>query len=246
MNKRLRIFAGPNGSGKTSLYTYLTTQHYFQPYFYINADVIYNELITTGFSVSNWPIVLEKEVIIEYFKNSTFSLHLDIDEVSEGLSVKDNSLSWNKSEQRITYVCAALADYLRHAMLQSNSSFSCETVFSHVSKLEFMKDAKSQGYKVYLYFISTEQPLINIDRIQNRVDQGGHSVPDEKICSRYYRTMDNLLSAVRLADKAYLFDNSGIEDGKMFQNFAEIQRGEVSLLTDTTPAWFEEYILNRL
>ena len=138
-------------------------------------------------------------MIIEYFKNSTFSQHLDINEISKGLEVKDNSLSWNRPEQQISYVCAALADYLRYVMLQSNSSFSCETVFSHESKLDFMTDAKSLGYKVYLYFISTELPLINIDRIYNRVEQGGHSVPEEKIRSRYYRTMDNLLTAVRLA-----------------------------------------------
>lgn len=150
MNKRLRIFAGPNGSWKTSLYTYLTTQHYFQPYYYINADVVYKELITTGFSVSNWPIILEKDVILEYFKNSTFSQHLELDEISEALHIKDNNLSWKGSDQHITYFCAALADYLRYAMLQSNSSFSCETVFSHKSKLEFMADAKSKGYKVYL------------------------------------------------------------------------------------------------
>jgi predicted ABC-type ATPase len=246
MNKRLRIFAGPNGSGKTSLYTYLTTQHYFQPYFYINADLIYNELITTGFSVSNWPIVLKKNVIIEYLIKSSFLQHLDIDEISKGLCVKDNSLSWNRSEELLTYISAALADYVRYAMLQSNSSYSCETVFSHESKLKFMADAKTLGYKVYLYFISTEQPLINIDRIQNRVDQGGHSVPEKKIWSRYYRTMDNLLSAIRLADKAYLFDNSSIESGKMFQNFAEIHKGDISLLSDTAPAWFNTYILDKL
>jgi predicted ABC-type ATPase len=109
-----------------------------------------------------------------------------------------------------------------------------------------MADAKTLGYKVYLYFISTEQPLINIDRIQNRVDQGGHSVPEKKIWSRYYRTMDNLLSAIRLADKAYLFDNSSIESGKMFQNFAEIHKGDISLLSDTAPAWFNTYILDKL
>jgi predicted ABC-type ATPase len=189
---------------------------------------------------------LEKDVILEYFKNSTFSQHLELDEISEALHIKDNNLSWKGSDQHITYFCAALADYLRYAMLQSNSSFSCETVFSHKSKLEFMADAKSKGYKVYLYFISTQQPLINIDRIHNRVEQGGHSVPEEKINSRYYRTMDNLLAAVRLADKAYLFDNSGIETGKIFQNFAVVQNGEISMLADTAPVWFEEYILSRL
>lgn len=58
--------------------------------------------------------------------------------------------------------------------------------------------------------------------------------------------MENLLSAVKLADETYLFDNSGIEVDDVFENFALIQKEEISLLADTAPAWFEEYILKRL
>ena len=50
--KRLRIFADPNGSGKSSLYTYLVAQGYFTPYFYINADQIALSL-QKGFSIAN-------------------------------------------------------------------------------------------------------------------------------------------------------------------------------------------------
>lgn len=246
MTKRLRIFAGPNGSGKTSLYTYLSTQQYFHPYYYINADVIYKELTTTGFSISNWPIILEKEALLGFLRNSSFSKHLNQNEIADGLWIHNKIITWKSSIDHLTYLCAALADYLRKVMLLSESSFSCETVFSHESKLAFMEDAKAQGYFIYLYFISTEAPLINIDRINNRVEQGGHSVPQDKIESRYYRTMENLLPAIRLADKSYLFDNSGIEAGKVFHNFAEVHKGEISLLTDSAPAWFEDYILKKL
>jgi len=42
----------------------------------------------------------------------------------------------------------------------------------------------------------------------NRVETGGYSVPDEKIISRYSRTMNNLFEALKISDKAYIFDNS--------------------------------------
>lgn len=58
--------------------------------------------------------------------------------------------------------------------------------------------------------------------------------------------MKKLLPAIRLADKSYLFDNSGIGAGKVFHNFAEVQDGEISLLSDSAPAWFEEYFLKKL
>ncbi len=86
------------------------------------------------------------------------------------------------------YIQSAMADYLRSRMLHAPSSFACETVFSHESKLAFLSDARANGFKTYLYFISTEKPLINIDRVQVRTELGGHSVPREKIESRYWRT----------------------------------------------------------
>lgn len=52
INKRLRIFARPNGSGKSDLYRFLIETKYFTPYFYINSDEIAHEL-PTGFSIIN-------------------------------------------------------------------------------------------------------------------------------------------------------------------------------------------------
>ncbi len=41
--------------------------------------------------------------------------------------------------------------------------------------------------------------------------QGGHTVPIDKILSRYTRSIANLTAAIRLADRVYIYDNS-IED----------------------------------
>ena len=37
---------------------------------------------------------------------------------------------------------------------------------------------------------------------------GGHSVPVDKIISRYVRSMANLSGAIQLADRVYVYDNS--------------------------------------
>jgi predicted ABC-type ATPase len=41
--------------------------------------------------------------------------------------------------------------------------------------------------------------------------EGGHSVPIEKIVSRYARAMANLEPFIGLCDRAYVFDNSADE-----------------------------------
>lgn len=242
--KRLRIFAGPNGSGKSVLYKYLLSQHYFNKYFYINADDIAKGL-HNGFSFSNWPIEISEESFYKYLENNSFNTILDSSDLKKALSINDSVFMWNGKEENLSYVSAFIADYLRNQFLYSDSSFSCETVFSHPSKIEFIKKAKQHGFKIYLYFIATRNPVINLDRVANRVQSGGHDVPSEKISSRYYRCLENLYEAIKCCDKVFLFDNSEAKTDLSYNNFAEIVNGECKIISNSIPEWFIEYVYNK-
>lgn len=243
--KRLRIFAGPNGSGKSVLYKYLLSQHYFNKYFYINADDITKGL-SNGFSFSNWPVEISEDSFYNYLEKSTFNKILNSTDLKSALTIKDSVFTWNGKNENLTYVSAFIADYLRNQFLDSDSSFSCETVFSHPSKIDFIKKAKEHDFKIYLYFIATRNPAINLDRVANRVQSGGHNVPSEKINSRYYRCLDNLYEAIKCCDKVFLFDNSEAKSDLSYNNFAEIVNGECRIISDSIPEWFIEYVYNRI
>ena len=105
-----------------------------------------------------------------------------------------------------------------------------------------MKKAKSKGFKVYLYFVSLADPELNKHRVQTRVAQGGHPVAEVKIRERYYRTMNNLFDALKIADTAYLFDNSAGEPNM----FAVKKHGEVVIMSDYIPKWFKTYFIDVL
>ncbi len=75
-------------------------------------------------------------------------------------------------------------------------------------KLAFLKKVKENNYKADLYFIATENPEINIARVKTRIAQRGHSVNTEIIRERYFRSFENLKSAVPLSNRAFVFDNS--------------------------------------
>ncbi|MBQ6781679.1 MAG: hypothetical protein IJP62_10700 [Treponema sp.] len=227
--KRLRIFAVSNGSGKSVLYKYLLSQHYFNKYFYINADDITKGL-SNGFSFSNWPVEISEDSFYKYLETSSFNTILNSADLKKTLSINDSVFMWNGKNENLTYVSAFIADYLRNQFLYSDSSFSCETVFSHPSKIDFIKLAKHHGFKIYLYFIATRNPVINLDRVANRVQSGGHDVPSEKISSRYYRCLDNLYEAIKCSDKVFLFDNSEAKTGLSYNNFAEIMNGECRII----------------
>ncbi len=101
-----------------------------------------------------------------------------------------------------------LADEQRERCLAEGIDFSFETVMSHESKVEFMQRARLAGYDVLLFFIATEDPLLNVSRVKTRVAMGGHSVPVEKILQRYYRTLDLLPDAMVASTSCRVFDNS--------------------------------------
>ena len=102
------------------------------------------------------------------------------------------------------------ADARRSACLQAGRSFVSETVFSHPSKLDLMRQAREAGFAVVLLVVCVSDPRQLIARVAQRVAEGGHAVPAERILARYPRTLQLLREAMGLADLALLYDTSGV------------------------------------
>jgi len=96
----------------------------------------------------------------------------------------------------------------REAALAQGRDHAFETVMSHPSHIDYMKEAASAGFEVRLYFVATEDPVINLDRVGNRVVRGGHDVPADRIVGRYHRCSANLPDAIAAATHCEIFDNS--------------------------------------
>lgn len=94
---------------------------------------------------------------------------------------------------------------------------------------------RASGYRTYLYFVATEDPEININRVRNRVAAGGHPVPTEKIVQRYGRCLALLQAAVAASNRAYIFDNSGAD----LLLLAEVTDGtDLEFKVEEIPDWF--------
>ena len=134
-----------------------------------------------------------------------------------------------------SYQAASIAERLRNELLEQGRSFCFETVFSHPSKIDFVGKAKALGYEVIIVFVHLSTAELNKARITQRVEEGGHTVPEDKVVSRIPRTMQNIKTALSLADKAYLLDNSDYI--KPFQLVAKIDQGQVTTTSTTLPDW---------
>lgn len=111
---------------------------------------------------------------------------------------------------------------------------------SHPSKIEFLRESKSLGYKNYLYFIATESPIINIERVKQRVKLGGHPVAEEKIKNRYYQSLQNLKAITRNTYRTFIFDNS-----KEPTLILEVFKGQnVTYYQDEIPHWVDKYLMS--
>ncbi len=238
--KRMRVFAGPNGSGKTTIVKSLQSEIPFGVY--VNADDIESLLKESKVLLFNaYQLTINQSELQSFFKKSQFApIKRNEPDLWSKLSVAENVLHIHTKVD--SYLAADLSEFIRQQLLSNDISFTYETVMSHESKIAFLKEAKEKGYRVYLYFVATEDPEINISRVNIRVAQHGHSVEPEVIKNRYYKSLHQLKAAVKKSDRAYIWDNSAA----VSLLIAEITDGvDVKIIdTDKVPNWFVKYLAN--
>ncbi len=105
---------------------------------------------------------------------------------------------WNS--KRSILKAAKYAAKRRYKCLKNNESIIFETVFSSDEKIDYIKKAKDLGYFVRLFFIATDSPTINAERVAQRVLKGGHDVPITKIIARYAKSITNGALALTIVD----------------------------------------------
>lgn len=236
---RLRMFAGPNGSGESTIKDVINKELLGV---YINPDDIEKEIKEYGFiEFSNYGFETNKEEVLEFFYNSTLLKSVDLLEEAWLLKYSDNKLIFSSVEIN-SYFASVCGDLIRKKLLEARKSFTFETVMSSYDKVDLLKLSKKLGYRNYLYYIATSDPVVNISRVKNRVTFGGHSVPEDKIISHYYRSLNYLQDAVRLSDRAYIFDNSSCERTWI----CEVTDGRaVDMKVDVAPKWVYDYLLDK-
>ena len=135
----------------------------------------------------------------------------------------------------------AWADREREELMRASRSFVTETAFSHASRLALIAQARSLGYEVVLYALCTDEPRKLLQRVNQRVREGGHAIPSHKVLERYPRTLDNFRRAVRMADLAFLLDAVEAHEGGP-RLVASVVMGQMHLHTVLRPRWVEKVL----
>lgn len=174
---------------------------------------------------------------------TTVTERLRVERWSEGVEylnpdevARDRFGDWNSREAVLS--AARWTDARREELLQAGQGIAFETVLSTDAKVDFIGRAKQAGYFVRVFFIGTSDPRINAARVAGRVMAGGHTVPIEKIVSRYVRSLANLAPMIRLADRVYVYDNS--VDGDDARLCARTEGGHLRKIYAVLPQWVDD------
>jgi predicted ABC-type ATPase len=140
---------------------------------------------------------------------------------------------WN--DDKAVLAAANFAQTQREKCLSEFKSMAFESVLSAHDKIDFIRRAKEAGFFVRLFFVGTDDPAINAARIAKRVLEGGHSVPIAKIIERHSKSIANCAVAAKIADRAYIYDNS--IDHREPQLLFRSVNGQIHKLYDHPNSW---------
>ena len=146
----------------------------------------------------------------------------------------------SENPEGLSYHAATLAAKIREDLISQGVSFCFETVFSHESKIDFLAQAKANGYTVILIYIHLFDSSLNEARVKQRISEGGHSVPIEKIHSRIPRTLKLIKTALSIVDEARILDNSSKDNP--FQQVIVMKSGHYETKSDSSPEWARDLI----
>lgn len=93
-----------------------------------------------------------------------------------------------------------------------DENFAFETTLSGLAYARRVRLWREAGYHVTLFFLSLPNPQMAIDRVAERVRQGGHDVPSDVIRRRFAAGLGNFEQVYRDAVDAWaIYDNAGDE-----------------------------------
>jgi predicted ABC-type ATPase len=116
-------------------------------------------------------------------------------------------------------------------------SFHMETTLPGAAIIKQIREARSHGFLVHLYFVGVDDVKVAIERVHLRMAQGGHGIGDKFILKRYYQLNANLRRILPLCDAAILFDNT-----VRFRQIAILENKRLLDCDRDLPYWFIDLI----
>jgi predicted ABC-type ATPase len=160
LQPRFRLFAGPNGSGKTFFFKHLKSRGLIATEIYVSADKIEADLKKNpAFNFNAYRVKVSDSEFKQYIlSDGLFASKINDISFIKAIQIDGGILNIKLTKSKInSYHASFIATYLVNKLLLTGQSFCFETVMSHISKVDLLLYAKKQGIKhtFILYLLTT-------------------------------------------------------------------------------------------
>ena len=114
--------------------------------------------------------------------------------------------------------------------LAKGINFTQETTLSGSRILKTIKRARELDYFIRLYYVGVNSADESMKRIRNRVEKGGHDIPEQDVKRRYNKRFEDLVNILPYCNEVKFYDN---ENG--FVEKAEYKNGELITKSKSIP-----------
>jgi predicted ABC-type ATPase len=116
--------------------------------------------------------------------------------------VKANAAAWHEGRRLLERAIAERKD------------FAFETTLGGSTMPGLLADAAAQGFEVRVWYVGLASPDLHMERVRNRVQAGGHDIPESSIRRRWRHSRLNLVQLLPHLTELRVFDNSADADPK--------------------------------
>jgi predicted ABC-type ATPase len=146
--------------------------------------------------------------------------------------VKANAAAWRQGRR------------LLERAIEQRLDFALESTLGGNTMTRLLAEAASDGIEVRVWYVGLGSAQAHIDRVRQRVDQGGHHIPDADIRRRWRHSRLNLVRLLPVLTELRVYDNSVAADPRAGamprpQLVLHVERGHIVGPPDlrSTPTW---------
>ena len=140
-----------------------------------------------------------------HFQKSIFDPGLGV-RINPDEILQQNNGDWQNFAHQVK--ASKLALEKMNNCLDRGVSFNWETTIMGNFALNLITRAKALGYTINLNFLGVSKIEKSFRRIEHRVKNGGHGIPEKIVRHRFEHQFDNMGKVLSMVDKAILYDNS--------------------------------------
>lgn len=173
------------------------------------------------------------------FSQVLSGLELNVFDGDKHMSLLVKKFPETGSEALWSYIDDTIFMEEKLTAIRTASDYAFETNFSSSDPMSSAKQFKEAGYEIHLIFMGLNSIEESIQRVEQRVQLGGHKVVESSIRYNYEHGYKNLYKYFKEFDSVSLYDNSipSIAEPQVPEEILYIIGGKLNLKIKKCPEW---------